>query len=278
MRFKTPASARHFRAIAGFANNFRAEEDQIIGKRGHKRHPIRRPINDEPKKQKRAHDPRQPFDLHRQNKKDVDDFFGIKAGKSEKQRHNQHAVGKFCAEEKRRGRRADHADKKIEGKPERAPCSLKAFANKPKKPEGENDPKTEGLRKKNIGNQPPDFAMENTRRIEIEGKTEIRVQPDQPPDERCEADNDARQSWNGEKAKTTFEFIQPGHVPHGKGRRKRFKVDRAVPCPPVGRTRPVCELDANFRRRSRIYLFNIARGAADPPLTLWSRSLACPRE
>jgi hypothetical protein len=34
--------------------------------------------------------------------------------------------------------------------------------------------------------------MEDTRRIEIERKTEIRIEPDQPPNERRQADNDAR--------------------------------------------------------------------------------------
>ena len=126
--------------MPGFVNNFRAEKDQIIGKRGHKRHPIRHPIDNEPKKQKRAHDPRQPLDLHRQDKKDVDDFFGIKPGEGEKQRHDQHAVRKSRAEEKCRGRRADHADKKIKREPERAPRALEAFANEPKEPEGKDDP------------------------------------------------------------------------------------------------------------------------------------------
>ena len=85
--------------------------------------------------------------------------------------------------------------------------------------------KTEGLRKKNVSYQPPDFAVENTRRIETQRKTEIRIQPDQPPNERRQADNDACQSGNGEKAKTAFEFIQPSHyiagalrTPFGKSR------------------------------------------------------------
>src|SRR5947208_12004480 len=154
--------------MPGFVNNFRAEEDQIIGKCGHKRHAIRRPVDDEAKKQKRAHDPRQPLDLHRQNKKDVDDFVGIEPGEGEKQRHDQHAVRKFRAEEKCGGRRADDADKKIESEPEGAPRALKTFADKPKKPEGKDDPETEGLWEKNVSYQPPNFAMEDTRRIEVE--------------------------------------------------------------------------------------------------------------
>ena len=71
---------------------------------------------------------------------------------------------------------------------------------------------TEGLRKKNVSDQTPDLAMEDTRRIEIERETEIRIQPNQQINQRGEADHDSDSPGMREKTKTAFEFIQQGHV------------------------------------------------------------------
>ncbi len=116
-----------------------------------------------------------------------------------------------CAKEKCRDRCADHSDEKIKREPEGAPRALETFADKPEKPEGKHDPKAERLRDKNVSDQSPDFAVANTRGIEIERGTETRIQPHQREDQRGEADHDADQSRNAKKTKAAFEFIQPGH-------------------------------------------------------------------
>ena len=60
----------------------------------------------------------------RQNKQDVDDFVGIKSGKREKQRRDQHSIGEAAAEEKRRDRGAHHPDEEIKREAERPPARV----------------------------------------------------------------------------------------------------------------------------------------------------------
>ena len=62
---------------------FRPEKDQVIGEGRNEGNAIRIRIHKESEQQKRARDPREPFDPDRQNKKDVNDFLGIKMGKGE---------------------------------------------------------------------------------------------------------------------------------------------------------------------------------------------------
>src|SRR5206468_11857051 len=162
-------------AMRGLTNNFGTEKYEIIRERCYERGAIRIRIQHKSKQQERGENPGEPFDFYRQNKKDVNDLVGIKSCKGKEQRRDEHAVRKIAAEEKRRNRCADHSDKEIKCKPERAPCAFETFADEPEKPQSQHDPKTERLRNEDISDQPPDFPMPNARRIEIEGKTKIRI-------------------------------------------------------------------------------------------------------
>src|SRR6266481_473786 len=124
---------------------------------------------------------------------------------------DQHAVGKIAAEEKCCNRCADHPDEEIKCKPEGAPRAFETFADEPEKPEGQHNPKAERLRNKDVSDQPPDLAVANACRIEIERETEIGIQPHQRPNQRGEANHDPDQSRNAKKTKTAFEFIKPRH-------------------------------------------------------------------
>ena len=65
---------------------------------------------------------------------------------------------------------------------------------------------------KNVGDQPPDFAVTNARRIELEHGNKSRREPGQCEYERGEADEDARQTRNRDETESAFEFVEPGHV------------------------------------------------------------------
>src|SRR6266496_926680 len=72
-------------------------------------------------------------------------------------------------QQKRGDRCTDHTHKEIERQPEGTPRPFEAFADKPQKPECQHDPEAERLRNKDVGDQSPDLAVTNARRIEIEG-------------------------------------------------------------------------------------------------------------
>src|SRR6266496_4595133 len=93
----------------------------------------------------------------------------------------------------------------------RDPTPVRGLRHKPQKPEGQHDPEAERLRNKDVGDQSPDLAMTNARRIEIEGGSEIGVEPHQRPHQRSEANHDSDQSGDGKETKAAFEFIQPAH-------------------------------------------------------------------
>jgi hypothetical protein len=89
---------------------------------------------------------------------------------------------------------------------------FKAFTNKPEKPEEKEDPqKTVGLRKKNIRDQSPDFAVANPPGIQIDHETKTRVQTNQQENERVKSDHDSHQPRNTEKTEAAFELIEPSH-------------------------------------------------------------------
>src|SRR5215469_6324991 len=211
MGFKTSSPRRDFMAMPRLVNHFRTEEDKVIGKSGDERRAIRIGVHDKSEQQKRSENPGEPLNFDGQNKKDVDDLVGIKSGEGEEQRRDQHAVGKIAAEEKRSHRCADHPHDEIKGEPERAPCTFETFAEKPKKPEHQHDPKAECLRNKDVGDESPNFAVANARRIEIERESEAGIEPHQRPHESGEANHDADQSRYAEKTKAALEFIQPRH-------------------------------------------------------------------
>ena len=131
-------------------NNFGAEEDKIIGERRDERSAIGVCTQHKSEQQQCGEDPCKPLDLYRQDEQHVDDFVRIESREGEEQGGDQHPVGKIAAEEKGSDRCADHPHDKIQGKPERTPRAFKTFADKPEKPEGQDDPKAECLRHKNV--------------------------------------------------------------------------------------------------------------------------------
>jgi hypothetical protein len=66
-------------------DNLRSEENEIINECGDERCAIRVRSQKKTEHQKRGVNPRQPFDFYGQNKKDVNDFLGIKAREREEQ-------------------------------------------------------------------------------------------------------------------------------------------------------------------------------------------------
>src|SRR5438128_3105205 len=118
-------------AMPRLEQKFRPKEDQVICESSDEHHPIRDRIHHESQQEKRGQRPGCPFDFYRQNEKQVDHFIRIKPSEGEKQRSDQHSIGKIAAEEKRRSRRADHADEKIERQSERPPGALESLADPP---------------------------------------------------------------------------------------------------------------------------------------------------
>ena len=162
-------------AMSRLINDLRAKENEIIYESGNERGAIRIRVQNKSNQQKRSKNPGKPFDFDGQNKKDVDDLVGIKSCKCEEQRCDQHPVRKFRSEEECGDGCANHSDKKIKRQLERAPRSFEALANKPEKPEGQNDPeRLKGAGRayaawnENVRDQPPDFPVVNTHGIEIE--------------------------------------------------------------------------------------------------------------
>src|SRR6202030_4073482 len=166
---ETSAPRRNLLAVSCFMKDFAAEKDQIIAQGRHQCHAIGICLDEKTVEQKCRHHPGDPLDLYGQNKKYVDNHIRIKARERVKERRDQHAVGEISTEEKRGGCGADHPDKKIKSQSKRTPRSFEAVADKPKKPQNENDPqKAERLRDKNVSDESPDLAVANTRRIETE--------------------------------------------------------------------------------------------------------------
>src|SRR4029453_9813361 len=85
LNFKTSAPCRNVVPVPRLMNDFRSEEDEIINECGNERCAIRVGSQKKSEHQKRGVNPRQPFDFYRQNKKDVDDFVGIKSRECEEQ-------------------------------------------------------------------------------------------------------------------------------------------------------------------------------------------------
>src|SRR5215469_15601518 len=137
--FKTSASRRNLLTMPRLMNDFRPEEDEIVRERGNECSAIGVRPENKSGQQKSGKNPRQPFDLNRQNKKDIDDFVWIKVSEGEKQRRDQHAVGKIATEKERGEGCADHSKDEIQCKPERTPGAFKTFADKPEKPERQHN-------------------------------------------------------------------------------------------------------------------------------------------
>src|SRR5215469_2673370 len=133
--FKTSASRRNVVTMPRLMNDFRPEEDEIVRECSNERSPIGVRPENKSGQQKSGKNPRKPFDLNRQNKKDVDDFVWIKVSEGEKERRDQHAVGKIAAEKERGESCADHSKDEIQREPERTPGAFKTFPDKPEKPE-----------------------------------------------------------------------------------------------------------------------------------------------
>src|ERR1700730_3099506 len=172
-------------------NNFRPEKDQVITHRCDNSHAVGVRTYDKAEEQKSCIHPGEPFDLYRQNKKQVDDDVGIETGEGKEQRRNQHAIGKIAAEEKRGHGRPDHSNQEIEREPKRAPGAFEAVADEPEEPKKKNDPPAEGLRNKNVSDQPPDLALTDARGIEHQNKPKIRIQPNESEHEHVDQNNDA---------------------------------------------------------------------------------------
>src|SRR3954471_1769743 len=112
-------------------NDLRPKENEIVCERGGHGSTIKIRSKCKPEQQKRGVNPRQPFDFYGQNKKDVNDFLGIKARECEKQRRDKHAIGEIAAEKKCRDGRANHPDDEIERQSKRAPRAFETFADEP---------------------------------------------------------------------------------------------------------------------------------------------------
>ncbi len=61
------------------------------------------------------------------------------------------------------------------------------------------------VRDKNVGNEPPNLAVQDRAAIQVEHAHELRVQPREDKNERVEPGHDADQAGNGESAETAFE-------------------------------------------------------------------------
>src|SRR5919106_4149374 len=165
--FKTSAPCRNVAPVPCLMNNLWSEENEIVNECSNQRCAIRVWSQKKPEHQKRGVNPRQPFDLYGQNKKDVNDFVGIKARECEEQRRDEHAIGEIAAEKKCRDSRANHPYHEIKRQSEGPPGAFETFADEPEKPEREKHPQwTERLRKEDIGDEPPNLASKNQSRIE----------------------------------------------------------------------------------------------------------------
>src|SRR5213079_1898582 len=81
--FKTSAPCRNVMPVPRLMNDLRSEENETVNECGNERCAIRVRSQKESEHQKRGINPRQPFDFYGQNKKDVNDFIGIKTRECE---------------------------------------------------------------------------------------------------------------------------------------------------------------------------------------------------
>src|SRR5436190_24073737 len=109
LRFEAFSPCRNIMPVPRLMNNLRSEEDEIVRECGNERGTVGVRSNGKPEQQKCGVNPRQPFNFYRQNKKDVDDFVGIKSRERKEEGGNQHAVGEIAAEEKRRDGRPNNS-------------------------------------------------------------------------------------------------------------------------------------------------------------------------
>src|SRR5437764_4809862 len=93
---KASASCRNVVAMPRLVNDFRPEEDEVVRERGNECSSIGIRTPNKSGQQKSSENPGQPFDFDRQNKKNVNDFVWIKLSEGEKQRRDQHSVGKIA--------------------------------------------------------------------------------------------------------------------------------------------------------------------------------------
>src|ERR1700722_14925274 len=151
LRLKAPSPRRNFLAMACLVNDFRSEKNQVAGKRRDQRHAIRHWSNEKFGEEYHRHYPGNPLDLRGQNEQNVNRFIRIKSGEGQKQRRDQHQVGKIAAEDKGGHSRADHPDKKIKREAKSAPGTLESFTDPPEKPKSKKDPPwTQRLGNKNV--------------------------------------------------------------------------------------------------------------------------------
>src|SRR6476646_1346767 len=83
--FKTFAPCRDVAPMSRLMNNLRSEKNEIVDERSDEPCAIRIRSQKKTEHQKRSVNPCQPFDFYRQNKKDVNDFLGIKAHERKEQ-------------------------------------------------------------------------------------------------------------------------------------------------------------------------------------------------
>src|SRR5438093_584771 len=74
---KTLAARRDFTTMPRLVNDLRSKKDQIIRECRHQRHAIRHWAEEKSDEQQRSESPGQPFDLHRQDKQNVDHLVGV---------------------------------------------------------------------------------------------------------------------------------------------------------------------------------------------------------
>jgi len=69
------------------------------------------------------------------------------------------------------------------------------------------------LRNENVSDQPPDFAVHDRDRIEIEQAEITRIHFLEYEDKCSEKADVTEQAGNGQKADAPFKFVQPRHIP-----------------------------------------------------------------
>src|SRR5574338_584638 len=100
---KASPPIRDLLAIARGSIEIRSEEKQVVGEGRNQRHPIGVGTAEKAVEEKRGGNPAEPFHLYRQNEEEIDDLFGIKSGKGEKEGGRKHAIGKLRTEEESGG-------------------------------------------------------------------------------------------------------------------------------------------------------------------------------
>src|SRR4051812_13718808 len=209
---ETLPSAGDFLSLAESLNRFGPEENEIIAQGGNQGEAIGIGLGDEGEKKKGGVNPRQPLDLYRQNKEEVDHVVGIEVGEGKEDRREQHLVRELAAGNERGCGRTDHPDQKIQGQAEGAPGLLELASNIPKEPDGHQDEKRmRHLGNEDVGDEPPDFSGANPADVEREIGVKALVQVTKDEDENAKGDDGADQSGNGDKTNPPFEFVQEPH-------------------------------------------------------------------